>query len=39
MIKTYVLNMDRHVDRLAKIARQLDAQGIVWERFAAVDAA
>jgi glycosyl transferase family 25 len=37
-LSTYVLNLDRHPDRLARMAEQLDAQGIAWARFAAVDA-
>lgn len=36
---TYVLNLDRHPERLATIAAQLDAQGADWVRFAAVDGA
>lgn len=36
---TYVLNLDRHPDRLARMAEQLDAQGMVWVRFPAVDGA
>jgi len=37
-LKTYVLNLDRHPDRLAAVANQLDAQGIDWERSPAFDA-
>lgn len=35
--KTYVLNLDRHPERLAEIGRQLNAQNIDWQRFSAVD--
>lgn len=37
-LSTYVLNLDRHPDRLARMAEQLDVQGIEWVRFPAVDA-
>lgn len=37
-ISTYVLNLDRHPDRLAAISSQLDAQGMQWARFSALDA-
>lgn len=36
-LATYVLNLDRHQDRLARMAEQLDAQGIKWVRFPAID--
>lgn len=36
--KTYVLNLDRHPERLAEIGRQLNAQNIDWQRFSAIDA-
>lgn len=35
---TYVLNLDRHSDRLAAIGAQLDAQGVDWVRSRAIDA-
>lgn len=38
LCKTYVLNLDRHPERLAEIGRQLDAQDIEWQRFSAIDA-
>lgn len=37
LCKTYVLNLDRHPERLAEIGRQLDAQDIDWQRFSAID--
>lgn len=37
-IGVYVINLDRRPDRLAMIAAQLDAQGVTWERFQALDA-
>jgi len=37
LCKTYVLNLDRHPERLAEIGRQLNAQNIDWQRFSAVD--
>lgn len=39
MLKTYVLNLDRHVSRLKTLGAQLDAQNIVWHRFRAIDGA
>lgn len=38
MIKTYVLNLDRHVERLDQIADELVRQEISWERFSGFDA-
>lgn len=35
---TLVLNLDRHTERLATLGAALDAQGITWSRFAAIDA-
>lgn len=37
-LKTYVLNLERHAERLKAVGEQLDSQGIHWERFPAVDA-
>lgn len=37
-LKTYVLNLDRHPDRLARVAQALNSQGVEWERFPAIDA-
>ncbi len=37
-LSTYVLNLDRHPDRLAWMDEQLDGHGIEWVRFPAVDA-
>ncbi len=36
-LTTYVLNLERHPDRLNWMAEQLDGQGIKWVRFPAVD--
>lgn len=33
----YVLNLDRHPDRLNTMANQLNALGVPWKRFAAID--
>jgi glycosyl transferase family 25 len=35
---TYVLNLDRHEERLAAVKARLDAQGVEWIRFSAIDA-
>ena len=35
-IAVFVINLDRDKDRLAFMARQLDALGLAWERFPAV---
>lgn len=37
-IAVFVLNLDRHTDRMARVAAELTQQGIHWTRFAAVDA-
>jgi glycosyl transferase family 25 len=37
-VRTWVINLDRAPDRLARIAAQLDALGLPWTRLAAVDA-
>lgn len=34
---TYLLNLDRNPDRLAKLTNQLSAQSVKWERFVAID--
>lgn len=36
-MQTFVINLDRHPERLASIRRQLQELGIVHERIAAVD--
>lgn len=38
MIATYLLNLDRHKDRLEYVASQLDNQDVPWKRFAGIDA-
>lgn len=35
---TFVLNLDRHHDRLAQIGQSLDALGLSWRRFPGLDA-
>jgi glycosyl transferase family 25 len=37
-LATWVINLDRAPDRLARIRSQLDALGLPWQRLAAVDA-
>lgn len=37
-LQTYVLNLDRHTQRLQDVATQLDAQGIAWTRVSGYDA-
>lgn len=37
MIKTYVLNLDRHTERLEKLKEHLDQHNLQWVRFPAVD--
>lgn len=37
-LNTYVLNLERHAERLQAVAAQLDAQGIAWQRVAGIDA-
>ncbi len=36
--RVYVLNLNRHADRLASVQGQLDSLGVSWERFEAIDA-
>lgn len=36
---TFVINLDRSVDRMAEMARQLEAAGVPYQRFPAVDGA
>lgn len=36
-LATFVLNLDRHPDRLARIAAQLSGLGLEWVRFPAID--
>lgn len=37
-VRTWVINLDRATDRLARIAAQLDRLGLAWTRLPAVDA-